>query len=80
MVRIMTGPWRDVMLPKRVSKLDLWKYYSLYGGTWNLFLQSRTLSWCSRSSINYSEEEPPCNAEDNMRTGLVVIEAWFRGY
>ena len=23
---------------------------------------------------------PPCNAEDNMRAGLVVIETWFRGY
>ena len=21
-----------------------------------------------------------CNAEDNLRTGLIVIEAWFRGY
>ena len=21
---------------------------------------------------------PPCNAEDNLRAGLVVIEAWFR--
>ena len=26
------------------------------------------------------EKNPPCNAEDNMRAGLVVIEAWFRGY
>ena len=26
------------------------------------------------------EGNPPCNAEDNMRAGLVVIEAWFRGY
>ena len=26
------------------------------------------------------KENPPCNAEDNMRAGLVVIEAWFRGY
>ena len=26
------------------------------------------------------EENPPCNAEDNMRAGLIVIEAWFRGY
>ena len=26
------------------------------------------------------EENPPCNAEDNLRAGLVVIEAWFRGY
>ena len=23
---------------------------------------------------------PPCNAEDNLRAGLLVIEAWFRGY
>ena len=23
---------------------------------------------------------PPCNAEDNLCAGLVVIEAWFRGY
>ena len=23
------------------------------------------------------EENPPCNVEDNLRTGLVVIEAWF---
>ena len=23
---------------------------------------------------------PPCNAENNLRVGLVVIEAWFRGY
>ena len=26
------------------------------------------------------QENPPCNAEDNLRAGLVVIEAWFRGY
>ena len=23
---------------------------------------------------------PPCNAEDNLRVGLLVIEARFRGY
>ena len=22
------------------------------------------------------EENPPCNAEDNLRAGLVIIEAW----
>ena len=27
-----------------------------------------------------SEENPPCNAEDNILAGLVVIEAWFGGY
>ena len=26
------------------------------------------------------EKNPPCNAEDNMRAGLVVIEAWFGAY
>ena len=26
------------------------------------------------------EDNPPCNAEDNIRAGLVVIEAWFGGY
>ena len=26
------------------------------------------------------EENPPCNAEVNLRAGLIVIEAWFGGY
>ena len=26
------------------------------------------------------EKNPPCNAEDNRRAGLIVIEAWFGGY
>ena len=26
------------------------------------------------------EKNPPCNVEDNLRTGLIVIEAWFGGY
>ena len=26
------------------------------------------------------EKNTPCNAEDNLRAGLIVIEAWFRGY
>ena len=23
---------------------------------------------------------PPCNADNNLRVGHLVIEAWFRGY
>ena len=23
---------------------------------------------------------PPCNAEDNLRTGHLIIEVWFGGY
>ena len=26
------------------------------------------------------EKNPPCNAEDNLHVGLIIIEAWFRGY
>ena len=26
------------------------------------------------------EKNPPCNAEDNLRAGLIAIKAWFRGY
>ena len=26
------------------------------------------------------EKNPPCNVEDNLRVGLIVIEAWFGGY
>ena len=32
------------------------------------------------TDIENLQENPPCNVEDNMRAGLVVIEAWFRGY
>ena len=34
---------------------------------------------CSANTWNL-EENPPCNAEDYIRAGLIVIEAWFRGY
>ena len=32
------------------------------------------LLWSIRRRI------PPCNAEDNLCAGHLVIEAWFRGY
>ena len=32
------------------------------------------------TGIGNLKKNPPCNAEDNLRAGLVVIEAWFRGY
>ena len=30
--------------------------------------------------IRNLEKNPPCNVEDNLRAGLLVIEARFRGY
>ena len=82
-------PWHNVVLPKQVSKLDLWKYCSLYGGMWNLFCRVghypciQILLWCIR------RRNPPCNAEDNTarrthRHGSLVQgllrESWIRGY
>ena len=26
------------------------------------------------------EKNPLCNVEDNLRAGLIAIEAWFGGY
>ena len=44
-----------------------------------LVLQIRT-----RSSEDYlgvfGKGDPPCNAEDNLRAGHLVIEVWFGGY
>ena len=35
--------------------------------------------YCSAGTWNL-KENPPCNAEDYICAGLIVIEAWFRGY
>ena len=71
-----------------VSRLDLYKYYSLYGSMWKLILQSRTLSLCSKSSMKYLEEEPAlqCRRQFARQTcrhwslvqGL-LRESWIRG-
>ena len=39
-------------------------------GGWTLFAMTGTLD---------SKKNPPCNAEDNLRAGLIDIEAWFGG-
>ena len=40
---------------------------------------SRTLL-VTTGTLENLEKNPPCNAEDNMHAGLIVIEAWFGGY
>ena len=79
-VRIITEPWHDVMLPKHVSRLDLWKYYTLYGSMWNLFCRAGHYPCVQNLLWSIRRRNPPCNAEDNLRAGLVVSEAWFKGY
>jgi hypothetical protein len=54
--------------------------------SWNVIFSSITYTG---PDILYTSEDylgvwkkgnPPCNAEDNLRAGLRVIEARFRGY
>ena len=64
---------------KSCRQIRFVEYYSLYGGMWNLFCRAghdprvHNLLWSIR------RRNPPCNAEDNLRAGLIVIEALFRG-
>ena len=52
---------------------SLWEYVEAYFAEPDTTLGVYNLLWTWRRN-------PPCNAEDNLRAGLVVIEAWFRGY
>ena len=57
----------------------------------NIYIYSlRGCAWCVTGPDTFFASEdylgvrkkgnPPCNAEDNLRAGLLVIEARFRGY
>ena len=68
------------MLPKQVNKLDLQKYYSLYGGMWNLFAGSDTILVFKFFCDVFGEGTRHAMPKTILRAGLIVIEAWFRGY
>ena len=74
-IQIITGPWHDVMLPKRVSRLDLWKYYSLYGGMWNYFAGSDTILVFKLFNGVFGGGTRLAMPKTILRTGLIVIEA-----
>ena len=56
--------------------------YILFSLRWNVefILQSRTLSWCSQIFYELFGGGTRLAMPNNMRAGLIVIEAWFRGY
>ena len=62
------------------QQIELVQYYSLYGGMWNLFCRAGHYLGVHNLLQIIRRKNLPCNAEDNMHAGLVVIEAWFRGY
>ena len=54
---------------------------------WNIVLSTVVCGICFAEpdtilvfKIFFGKGNPPCNAEDNLRAGLLVIEARFRGY
>ena len=67
------------MLPKQVSKLDLRKYYSLYGGMWNLFTGSDTILVFKLFRGVFGGGTRLAMPKTTLRARLIVIEAWIRG-
>ena len=60
--------------------MGLVKYYTLYDGVWYLFCSTGHVLCVRRLFWSIRRRNPPCNAEDNLRAGHLIIEAWFRGY
>ena len=56
------------------------EYCALYGGMSNLFYRAGHDSCVQNLQWSIRRRNPPCNTEDNLCAGLIVIEAWFRGY
>ena len=58
--------------------MDYFKYcYGLGLYVWN----GAGYSFGMRNAVLcIRKRNPPYNAEDNLRTGYIIIEAWFRGY
>ena len=65
---------------KSCQRIGLVKYYTLYGCVWYLFCRARHISMFGGLCWSIRRRNPPCNVEDNLCAGLIVIEAWFRGY
>ena len=55
-------------------------YYTLYGGMWNLFCRAGHYPCVQNHLWSIRRRNPPCNAEDDLHAGLIIIEAWFGGY
>ena len=70
--------WCHVM--KSCQQIRFVEYYTLYGGMWNLFCRAEHYPCVQNLLWSIRRRNPPSNAEDNLRAGLIVIEAWFRGY
>ena len=78
-IRVKARPWVTSRHEVR-QQIRFVEYFALYGGMWKLFCRAGHYPGVHNLLYIIRRKNPPCNAEDNMRAGLVVIEAWFRGY
>ena len=69
---------RHVM--KGCQQIRFVEYYTLYVGMWNLFYKAGQNPCVQNLLWSIRRRNPPCNVEDNLCAGLVIIEAWFGGY
>ena len=77
---IMTGKvWCHVTTS--CQQIGLVKYYTLYGRVCGIYITGPDTFVASEDYPRvFGKGNPPCNAEDNLHAGCLVIEAWFRGY
>ena len=64
-----------------VNRLDSCKYYILSAVVYGVCVTGPDTIIASEDYLGvWRKGNPPCNAEDNLHAGLLVIEARFRGY
>ena len=68
----------SVKMPRLLASLDTWKIAIIRRGSQGV--QHLWEAGHYSTGIQNLEKNPPCNAEDNLRAGLIIIEAWFGGY
>ena len=78
--KIMTGQAR-CHITKSCQKIRLVDYYILSAVVCGVCVTGPDTIVSFEDYIGvFRKGNPPCNAEDNLRAGHHVIEAWFRGY
>ena len=65
---------------KSCQWIELIKYCTLCGYMWCLFYRAGHVLYVRELFGSIRGRNAPCNAEDNLRVGHLVIEAWFRGH
>ena len=76
----MTGPWHDVTLWKVVGKLDHWNIVLSKVVCGICFAEPDTILVFKIFYGVFGGGTHLAMSKTNLRAGLIIIEAWFRGY